>query len=206
MHVYTSDGQDAGAIDRLILDPSTNRVKSAVVHKGLLLGRDVELPLDQLQVRADGTVHLALSSRQLQELPRFYEEEYMAPPSSYIPPSPSTEDSLFISTGAPVPELEPIATTPVGPEDVTSEERAAFFKRDLANAVVGEDSAVVARDGEQIGHVHSLVFHPDTGELESVVVRHGVLRTKDQTLSAALIDSIDDGVIYLKIDAANARQ
>jgi uncharacterized protein YrrD len=206
MHVYTSDGHDAGTIDRLVLDPATNHVKSAVVHKGSLLTRDVQIPLDQLQVRTDGTVHIALSSRQLHELPQFYDEKFMAPPSSYIPPSPSAADELYITTGAPVPELEPIATSPTGPEDVTSEARAAFFKEDLANAVVGEDSAVVARDGASIGHVHSLIFHPHTGVLESIVVRHGFFFTHDTTLSAELIDSIDDGVITLKIDAANAQQ
>jgi uncharacterized protein YrrD len=188
------------------VDPETNRVRSAVVHKGLLLSRDVEIPLKDVRVSDDGVVHLALSSRQLERLPPFFEEEYMAPPSSYIPPSPSTEDALYITTGKPEPELEPLATTPVGPDDAVSAARAAFFQQDLANAVVGVDSAVVARDGEQIGHVHNLIFHPDTGALESIVVRHGLLVSSEQAFSAALVDSIDDGVIYLKIDAASARQ
>jgi uncharacterized protein YrrD len=206
MHVYTTDGEDAGTIDRLILDTATNRVKSVVVHKGLLLNRDAEIPLAELKIGNDGIVHLALSSRQLHRLPQFVEEEYMTPASSYVPPAPSAMDPLYISAGAPVPDLDPLATMQVGPDEVPDEARAAFFQQDLANAVVGVDSSVVARDGEQIGHVHSLVFHPDTGELESIMVKHGVLFSSDQTLSAALVDSIDDGVIYLKIDAANARQ
>jgi len=38
-HVRTSDGQDAGTIDRLILDPATADIKAAVVHQGVLLSR-----------------------------------------------------------------------------------------------------------------------------------------------------------------------
>ena len=206
LHVYTSDGEDAGKIDRLILDPETNRVKSIVVHKGLLLSRDAEIPLDDLQMSEDGIVHLALSSRQLDRLPQFYEEEYMTPASSYIPPVPSLVDPLYIPTSTPLPPVEPLATTATGPGDEAGAAQAAMFSQDLANAVVGVDSAVVARDGEQVGHVHDLIFHPETGVLESIVVKHGLLFTSDQTLSAELIDSIDDGVIYLKIDAASARQ
>ena len=37
--VRTTDGKDVGAIDRLIVDPGNNEIKTAVIHKGMILPR-----------------------------------------------------------------------------------------------------------------------------------------------------------------------
>ncbi len=36
VHVRTSDGQDVGTIEWLILDPASRRVKAAVLRKGVV--------------------------------------------------------------------------------------------------------------------------------------------------------------------------
>ena len=56
--VRTTDGQDVGTIDRLIVDPGNNEIKAAVIHKGLILPRDVEVPLSALELGPDGSIRL----------------------------------------------------------------------------------------------------------------------------------------------------
>ncbi|MFN8447928.1 MAG: PRC-barrel domain-containing protein [Anaerolineae bacterium] len=38
-HVYTSDNQDVGTIDRVVLDPQNDEVVGLVVRKGLAVHR-----------------------------------------------------------------------------------------------------------------------------------------------------------------------
>jgi uncharacterized protein YrrD len=65
-------------------------------------------------------------------------------------------------------------------------------------------SDVLGSDGEKIGVVDSLVVDPTTGDMQSIVVRKGLLFPTDRIIAARLIERIsDDGVtIALSSDAA----
>src|ERR671936_220544 len=140
--VRTTDGKDVGTIDRLIVDPSNNEIKAAVIHKGMILPRDVEVPLSAIEPETD------------------------------------------VSTGSAA---------------LDREAREALERQDLENAVIGEGSDVVDRDGENVGEVARLVFVPDGHRLTSLVVRKGFIFTEDRELPASVINRVDDGVIYLKV-------
>jgi uncharacterized protein YrrD len=199
-HVQTSDGQDAGTIDRLILDPATNRIKAAVIHKGFFLPHDVEMPLDDLDAAPGDTLRVPYTADQMAALPEFSEANYTAtPPAGYIPPTGYPIAGLYWPAGysAYGMGLSPAIGATIGDTAVGREGDAALRRQDLENAVVGEGSAVVDRDGEMVGDVHALVFDPDSGRLTGVVVREGIIFTKDVELPATLIAGVDDGVISL---------
>src|SRR5689334_11269354 len=85
MHVYTSDGQDLGSVDRLILDPDTNQVKAAVIRKGRFMRHDVEVPRDMMTATPDDTIRLSATADQVNSLPEFDPGAYTnAPPASSI--------------------------------------------------------------------------------------------------------------------------
>src|SRR5438067_9180068 len=86
--VRTTDGKDVGTIDRLIVDPGNNEIKAAVIRKGVILPRDVEVPLSALEPGPDGTIRLAYTADQVDQLPEFFEGNYTAtPPAGYMPPA-----------------------------------------------------------------------------------------------------------------------
>src|SRR5919205_4225233 len=74
--VRTADGKDVGTIDRLIVDPSNNEIKAAVIHKGMILPRDVEVPLSAIERGSDGSVQLTYTADQVDHLPEFFESNY----------------------------------------------------------------------------------------------------------------------------------
>jgi sporulation protein YlmC with PRC-barrel domain len=200
--VHTSDGQDIGTIDQLVLDPATNEIKSAVIHKGAFLGRDVEVPLTSLEPDRAGGARLAYTAEQVDDLPEFFASNYTtSPPPGYVPiegypltgllywsvphgmtpPLPMQEDSLSSAES----------------EDVTE----ALRRQDIENALISEGGDVKSRDGQKIGTLHHLTFDPDTNQLARFVVRNGFLFTEDIDLPASLIAVIEDGVVYLTSDA-----
>lgn len=212
MHVYTNDTQDIGTVDRLILDPDQGIVRAAVVRKGFLLHDDVEVPADLLTADSNGDAHIPYSSAEINRLPRFYEGSYVTPPADYLPPMAYPPTAFYWPVGyglgtAPL-ETMPAAgmdtRTWTGASDADREVGAALQRQDLENAVIGEGSEVFGRDGEKVGTVHELTFNPSNSELTGLVVHKGLLFGKDTALPASLIESVDDGAVYLKVPAREA--
>jgi hypothetical protein len=77
----------------------------------------------------------------------------------------------------------------------------ALRRQDVENALISEGGDVKGRDGQKIGTLHHLTFDPETNQLARFVVRSGFIFTEDTELPASLIAGIDDGVIYLTVDA-----
>lgn len=70
-HVSSSDGHDVGRIDKLIVDAHTSEVTAIVLRQGLLLHRDVQVPLSTLQPDPAGGWRLTATAAQLAELPAY---------------------------------------------------------------------------------------------------------------------------------------
>src|ERR671933_442313 len=84
--VRTTDGKDVGTIDRLIVDPSNNEIKAAVIRKGIILPRDVEVPLSTIEPGPNGSVQLTYTADQVDQLPEFFESNYTATLPSTVRP------------------------------------------------------------------------------------------------------------------------
>jgi uncharacterized protein YrrD len=207
-HVRTSDDQDLGSIDRLILDPESGTVRAAVVRKGLFLPRDVEVQIEDLHEDAEGNARLTLRSDEVDSLPAFHAANYTVPPPGYGPPLGYPVGMLYWPVGfgaAGVPDQQQPAWA-INDPAVAEEVGAALRQEDLENAVVTEGSEVWSRDEQKVGHVHRLSFDPESGALSEVVVRSGFLFTTDTALPARLIDEVGNGLIRLRVDAAMLRR
>lgn len=213
MHVYTSDGQDVGSVDRLILDPDTNQVKAAVIRKGTFMRHDVEVPRDMMNVTPDGTIRLSATADEVKSLPEFDPGAYTDAPPDYRSPAGYPSEGLYlpfgyapgIFAGAPgaVPGAGILADNGgIAADDEEARELAAAWRRqDLENAVVQEGSKVLSRDGEEVGKVHQLNFDPQSGKLTGIVVRRGILFAKETELPASLVSGVGDGVVTLSVNA-----
>jgi len=208
MHVYSSDDKDLGTVDRLILDPNRGVVKAVVVRKGVLLHQDVEVPVDMIMARPSGDARIAYTSGEVDRLPRFEEAEYTAPPADFRLPLAYPASAYYWPAGyvTAVPPASPATPTWSGDTTTDREVRAALQRQDLENAVIGEGSDVLGRDGEKVGTVRELTFDPISNELTGLVVHKGLFKGEDLKLPVYEIDSVDDGIVYLNVDAKEAVQ
>jgi len=200
--VRTSDGKDVGTIDRLIVDPGNSEIKAAVIRKGFLLPRDVEVPLSALEQATDGSIQLTYTAEQVDKLPEFFASNYTAtPPAGYVPPAYYPTGGIYWPIGygffatPPRPEMD-VSTGSVA---LDREANEALERQDLENAVIGEGSDVVDHDGAKVGDIARLVFDADGHQLTSFVARKGFIFTEDRELPASVITRVDDGIIYLRV-------
>ena len=200
--VATAEGDEIGTIDKLILDPDGGDIHAIVVHKGLLFGRDIEIPVDEIVGMRAGVARIRYTRADLDSLPAFYEGSYTTPP-------PERSSEYASSYGYPVASLlwpsrwsgpvsgEPYGHDAIGP--VADEVASLHRQQDLGNAVIEEGSTVKSRDGEKLGEVHRLVFDAETAKPTMLVIRKGFLFTEDVEVPVSLISSVDDDVVYLDV-------
>lgn len=205
-HILTRDGQDAGVVDKVILDPDLGRVAAVVLRKGVIPHHDVEVALDQLREDADGNHRLIFDAEQLDELPPFDEASYSIPPPDFVTPYDDLRGGVLWPAGwlgTPMPANPPPYA---GDRALREETIARLYEQDLANAVVKAGSTIRSRDGQKVGELARLTFTENEGRLASIVVRQGFLFPKEMELPGSLVDSADDGVLYLNVDKAHVAE
>lgn len=195
MQVRSIDGQDAGRIAWLILDPKNGRVRMTVIHKGVLFADEIEVPLDAFELDPNGGVQVRYTAEELSDLPRFDQSRYTSP----TPDSVSAWGWPEPATGLLVPDY-----TMPGPT-LPDEEHDGRSEQDLTNAIIKEGNEVFSSDGEKVGDVHRIVFDAETGRPLSFIVRSGFLFTHDAELPGDTIASVDDEAIYLNLTKDQVR-
>jgi sporulation protein YlmC with PRC-barrel domain len=199
--VRTRDGKDVGKIEKLILNPQTGDVTAAVVRKGFILTDDVEIPIEALEAGREGEARLTYSAEEVDKLPRFMEANYTSPSPDFTPPIGYAPGGLLWPASYPVGVPAAGADYGYDVDRATADELDASRRdRDYMSAIIDEGSDVMSRDGEKVGDVHRVSVDTATGRPISFVVRKGFLFTEDLELPASLIESVDDGVVYLNVD------
>jgi uncharacterized protein YrrD len=153
--VRTRDGNEAGNVHRVLVDPSTGRITGFVVSTSRLLGRDVIVGEDAFaEAGPEGDViTLNLTKRELDTQPTFEQGDYVVPPAGWAGPNVGY-------TIPPTAFLWPADTATAEPAE---ESRPAIKKGD----------AVKDRDGDVVGSVEDIRFDERTGEVLSFIVKAG---------------------------------
>jgi uncharacterized protein YrrD len=204
--VFSNDGRNLGAVDRLIVDPNHNEVIAAVIRKGLLLPRDIEVPSGSIRQSSRGDLTIDLSADEVKNLPEFQEAVYIAPPADYQLAPGYSPGSVYWPVGMVTEAPRNAPTMPPDPDPtmrmaVENEARAGLSREELESAVIGKGSTVTGRDGKSVGKVEELAFDGRSGKLAGLVVRSGLLMHTDRRVDASLIGEVEEGVIHLKIDS-----
>lgn len=152
--VRTSDGRDAGRIERAVYDPDTQSVTKFLVSTGGLLGYEVLVPREDLErATTDGdVVVLDLTKEQLESMEQYVSERY-APPSIGWVPTPG------VGWAYP-PDAYVLPPAQEGPKDI-------------GGVPIRKGSPVVDRDGEDVGIVEELQLDPKSGRVERFVLKVG---------------------------------
>jgi sporulation protein YlmC with PRC-barrel domain len=193
--VECTDGH-AGKLQRLVIDPGTEKVTHLVVESQPHFGIPVLVPRELVTASDGDTIRLNCTQADLKQMDPF--EEVM-----YTPPSGQTEGvgSMPAPYSFPAPGL---GMAPVGGIG------GAFGSASMAppvveevvpkgEVVVGRDAIVQARDGD-VGHVDDVLTDAATGRLTHLVVRSGHLwATHSFRLPASVIERVEEGNVRLRL-------
>lgn len=82
--VVCSDGQQVGTVDRLVIDPVTQKLLQLIVRQGRWTTQDRLIDRHFIEgVGVNGAVRLTVPSAKVDELPQFYEAQFVTPQASW---------------------------------------------------------------------------------------------------------------------------
>jgi len=200
-HVYTADGKDVGAIDRVVLDPHSKVVTHIVIRQGLLLTEDKVVPLELVAHADEEQVRLAQTDDQLPEFAPF-EETYYLPldddtgkyPTGYVRPYfayPPLGTAWWGYPGYISYNAYPIS-------DNFSEVRV---EQDIPDHTVGlsQGAQVISADGESLGELARVFMDKESARATHIIVVKGWLFKERKVIPTSWINKIEEQKVHLGI-------
>ncbi len=168
--VRTREGDEMGKVERVILDPATMDVQAVVVHKGLIVARDVVVSISLVEEADQAEVRLRIGRDRLDELPDFQGRHRELVP---------VEDVESFSIYAPGTILFPLVPPygvpgEPGPYELPEQEvEAAPLELDVVEGML-----VRSLDGT-VGVIEEVRSDPLSDRATSIVVKAGAGLKKD---------------------------
>lgn len=195
--VRTSDGEDVGSVQRIVVDPGTNEVTDVVISTGAILGRAVLVPRAELdRATEDGdALRLSLGKPDLESLPTYTPADYVVAPVDRV----AGGGPAFVGGGFMWPASYGYLA------GVPSEAVASHGEQ----VSIDKGAAVLDRGGIELGVVEDVRFEPRGGDLRGIVLRVGrPLRTLfgggyTAEITRRQIDRVEDGRVYLRVAKAD---
>jgi len=196
--VFTADGQEAGRIDRVVLDPRTKEITDIVVRKGLLFPKDKVIPVEMIDSASQDQVTLRKGVEDPDDLPDFEETEYI--------PLEEQDDPL---AAHPPDHIQPLYWYPYGLAglhyqpaiDYPQEPYIVKQERHIpeGTVVVNEGAKATSADGKHVGNVERVFFDPETDRVTSFLVSKGLILKEKMLIPAAWVTGFGEMEITLAV-------
>jgi uncharacterized protein YrrD len=203
-NVYTSDGQKAGRLDRVVIDPMSKEVTHLVVTRGFLFRHDKVIPTDWVKSAAEDRVELSETEESLEAAPEFTERHfvYAEEPRADRPPAEGP---------SPLYWYPPVGTDWWGYAGHVR--RLGFFSHGTprytitsehplpADAVpVKEGAPVISSDNRRVGYVERIYAEPEEGRVTHIVVSDGPLLSEKKVIPSFWISRVEQDQVHLAVD------
>jgi uncharacterized protein YrrD len=180
-------GEDeVGRVERVVVRPGSGEVTGLVVRKGLLLRRDVVIPIEAVVDATEELVRLRLTSDELNALPEYREEEYVSPAADWRSPVGRGPAGVLFRVGG------PLIGRGLRPARAGQTEPAAGGRPLRAG------QRVVCRDGE-VGPLDLVLLDPDSRRVTHFVVRRGGLLGRDTIVPVEWVREITRDQVVLDV-------
>lgn len=207
--VHSSDGENLGTVDRIVIDPETKAVQQFILQHGFLTQTHKIVDIDMVVGQEGDTVRLNQSADQVAKLPDYVQERFVQVPEhdvdaipfiiptamgagSYLYGAPymgrgyeGSQDSIFDAAPAVAPVIEEVSN--VSEMDV----------------MISEGTDVYSVDGDKVGSVNEVLLSPD-GQIQGFVVSSGLIFKKHYQIPIAWVDTTGDEQIRLNVGTAEA--
>jgi uncharacterized protein YrrD len=184
--VYTSDGNEAGSLHRVVIDPGTEEVTHIVIQKGLLITENKVIAVAQVASASEDKVTLNCTADEVKEMSPLEIEQY-APLSDTL----GQGQKYDPMTGG-------VYTNPTLERSIITE-----VKRTIPDELVAlkEGAQVLSEDDEQVGNVDCLFTEPGTGKVISLAVSQGLLFKTRKFIPIQWVRMLGDDHVRLTVGA-----
>lgn len=191
--VYTSDEQDVGKVDRVVIDPVTKETTHLIVRKGALFAEDKVVPIALVDEAEEDHVTLRGDEDVFEGLPDFEENQFI----------------LLDSEEAPAYSLEhaqPMYWYPFGlgtgiPPAVAPQPYLVETRRNIPDQTVAlkEGAKVISVDGKHIGDIERVFVDPDTDRIRTFLVSKGFFLKEHMFIPVEWVADLSEKEIRLAV-------
>jgi uncharacterized protein YrrD len=179
------DGE-AGRLKGIVVSPRTGYVRGLIVRRGLLIRKDIVVPVEAVVGATEGQVQVRLTDDELDQMPEYREEQFS-----------QAENSDALSGrygGSPVYVRKPGGHVPSGLESAASGQvNASSGGRQIRSG-----QRVICLDGEA-GTVRLVLLDPASRRVTHFVVRRGRLNHRDIVVAIEWVSEITKEALYLDL-------
>ena len=214
-NVYAANGDKAGVLDRVVIDPRTREVTHLVVQKGTLFRSDKVVPVTMVAEAVKDHITLTADAGQPDNLPDFTEEHYVQVGEEWTaPPATGGSVSPMIPGAAPAPVLLWYPTVAgstmgthvanelaAGPAAVVAASRQVELERNIPEDTVPlkEGAKVVAADGQHVGHVERVFTAADTNQVSHLLISQGLFLKSRKVIPMAWVLDVAENDVRLAV-------
>ena len=200
--VLTTDGDQVGTIDRVVLKPATMEVTHVVVRKGFFFTEDKVVPVSMIGPTTEESLTLRPDAGDLDELPDYRETDYIE-----VDGKPQSTSDLAVGNG----EVRPVFYYPPvgggwlfrydaeqsGPRYVTA------TKLNIPDDAVAleEGARVVASDGEHVGDIERIFTGPISNEATHFIIAQGLIMKERRLIPTEWLSLVAEDEVRLSVDS-----
>ncbi len=206
--VYSSDNQDIGRLERVVMDPGTQKVSHIVVRQGLFFTEDKVIPVDYVE-QADGdNINLSHHSDSLQKLPKFEAVQHVPIEQQDMEDfQVEVEDGPFYMYWNPPMGAAPYYGIPPVPTQETAPQHPYYVERTTQNIPEGtialeEGGHVESSDGEHVGNIERIYVDPQTNYATHILISQGFFLRETRWVPTTWFRTVSEDKVYLAVSAA----
>ncbi len=216
--VNSRDGQHVGNVDGFVVDYTTRDIESFVIRSGVFLKHDRFVSLELIdQIDPEGTVTLTISTPEVKTLPEFAERNFVHATPDDLTDMPEMWSGIggmgsmgvgalpvYFGTGS---DALGFRSSGMSREVAQRDAPGAESESNLPSQdiVIDRGTDVIASDGKKLGTIDDVISGPD-GRITGYIVRAGFLFHHDVAIPAAMIETIGEDHVRLRVTAEELRQ
>lgn len=217
-NVYAANGEKAGVLTRVVIDPRSREVTHLVIEKGLLFKSDKVVPITMVAEANPERVTLTSDAGEAHTLPDFAEEQYVQVGDKWVaPPVVGGAASPMAAGAATAPMLlwypTVVAGNPVtpgthvagefgaGPAVPAGNVQEVEVERNIPEDTVPlkEGAKVVASDGQHVGNVERVFADPQSAEVTHLLISQGVFLKSRKAIPMAWVLDVGETEVRLAV-------
>jgi sporulation protein YlmC with PRC-barrel domain len=198
--VITTDDEEVGQLERVVIDPRSQEITHLIVKRGLLAGNDKVVPLGLVASAGEERIVLREGKQHFEALPDFLEE-------GYVPLNESEAGRQKRSWGHSAPPVYsyPAAGVPANwfrslPEQPPS----VHLQRNIPPETVPiqKGARVVDEDGKRVGNVEQVFTHEDSSEITHILISQGLLLQERKLVPVDWVNVLGEDEVRLVVTPA----
>jgi len=189
--VLTANGQQIGALERVVLNPENKVVTDIVVRTGTLFSKaDKVVPIEYVVETTENQVVLSNEAGELESFPPL-EERHLVSENADAAQQPADIPPVVYGS----PGFGPMLVPAPGEQIVTQIEQNI----PVGTVAMKEGAKVISADGKHVGNVERVLADPSVDQVTHLVISQGLFTKANKLIPISYVMTVGEDTVHLRV-------